>query len=183
MPLKSRGTAMRAERAAQQSEAPADDADVKITPRRGAPEREEPLQDEPFDTGAADETAAADTDADAAAADQASDDPNDGAGSTPAAARTEPPTDAPKPARKRRADAGTKRPVTKKAVAPKVAADATPGSIKSRQREIEVEHKELLRAQKEELKALEAKHTEARNALMREHAALAAQLTKTLFKA
>lgn len=175
MPLKSRGTALRTERAAQQSQPPADTTDVQITARRGA--REEPLQEEPFDTGAP-------TDADAEqVAEQASDDPNDGAGSTPATGPIEPPTAAPKAVRKRRADAGTTRPVTKKAAAPKLPADATPGSIKSRQREIEVEHRELVRAQKEEEKALQAKHAEARNTLMREHSALAAQLTRALFKA
>src|SRR5690606_5851025 len=182
MPLKSRGTSLRATRAAAQ-EAPADDTTVAITPRRGAPDpapteaREEPLQEEQFDTGAP-------TDADAEqVAEQASDDPNDGVGSTPAEAPIEPPTDAPKAVRKKRADAGTTRRATKKAAAPKIAADATPGALKSRQREIEVEHRELIRAQKEEEKALATKHAEARNLLMREHAALAAQLTRTLFKA
>ena len=183
MPLKSRGTALRTERAAQQAEKPAADTTrVELTPRRGAeppPEREEPLQEEQFDIGAPPR----DEQDSQQVAEQASDDPNDGVGSTPATDSVEPPTDAPKAVRKRRADAGTKRPATKKAAAPKVAPDATPGAIKSRQREIEVEHKELVRAQKEEAKALEAKHLEARNALMREHAALAAQLTKTLFKA
>lgn len=161
MPLKSRGTSLRAQRAAT-TEAPAAPADdeVKITQRRNGPpqpeappEREEPLQDEPFDTGAEPTPA----------------EPDNIGEPPPAAERV----------RKKRADAGTKRPARKKTVVPP---DATPTAIRARLREIEGTYRELQRAQKEEAKALEAKHVEARNALTREHAALSAQLSRTLFK-
>lgn len=166
MPLASRATVSRVARTEQQAD------ETTTQPRRPAEAATKPAPSREQISTTTEQESQADT-----AAAQESTQGAEVPSGAPGRADSDPPVRTRKP----RSDAGTKRKATVKA-APSLPADATPGSMKTRMRELEALAKVMRKSQAEEQAALSQKHSQEISVLMREHQELAARLSKAVFK-
>lgn len=105
-----------------------------------------------------------------------------GAPAAPAEDAAEQTPAAPGPVRRQRSDAGKPRTTKAPATAKQNPETMSVADMKARMRTIEVEYRELLRTHANEARELSTKHGEAQQALQREHAALAKQMSTAVFK-